>query len=67
MTFVDDRVGVLSDQEDADDQEVEDDGHDHEDPGHDPPGFPALGIVLGLLFLKHDNFSVMGGIVDSSM
>ena len=36
-TFIDDCVGVLSDENDADDEQVEDDGQHDDDPGNDPP------------------------------
>ncbi len=51
-TFVNDCVGVLSDEDDADDEEVEDDRQDDEDPRDDPPSFSTRRVVLSLFLLE---------------
>ncbi len=59
QTFIDNRVCILSDKEDADDEEVKNDGEDDHDPGDDAPGLPAHGVVVRLLLLFKYNFSVI--------
>jgi hypothetical protein len=54
-TFVDDCVGVLSDEDDADDEEVEDDRQDDEDPRDDPPSFSTRRVILSLFLLKESS------------
>ena len=56
-TFIDDSVSILSHEEDANDEEVEDDGEDDHDPGDDAPGLPTHRIVVSLLLLLSVNLN----------